>query len=278
MRACTHTPELALPRYVVDRSPCLRGSFTIVNGLRLHARVSRTPPARGAPTVVLVHGLGVSSAYLVPTAERLAAFAHVHAPDLPGHGKSDTPERALNVPELAEALLRWMDAAALERPALLGNSLGCQTILHLAARHPDRVDRLILTGPTVDVFHRSAAVQTLRLLSGALFERPSLDLIIAQDYLRMGARVLEEAHHALADRPEETATGVRAPALLVRGANDPLTSPRWMTELATRLRAPGFHTIPGWGHAVNYSAPDALVEIVRPFLLDAPRARVSGIP
>ena len=71
-RACTHTPELALPRYVVDRSPCLRGSFTIVNGLRLHARVSRTPPARGAPTVVLVHGLGVSSAYLVPTAERLA--------------------------------------------------------------------------------------------------------------------------------------------------------------------------------------------------------------
>ena len=249
-----------------------------MNGLRLHARVSRTPLPGPAPTVVLVHGLGVSSAYLVPTAERLAAVAQVYAPDLPGHGKSDTPERVLDVPGLAEALLRWMDAAGIERPTLLGNSLGCQTILHLAARHPERVDRLILTGPTVDVFHRSAAVQTLRLLSGALFERPSLDLIIAQDYLRMGARVLEEARHALADRPEETATRVHAPALLVRGANDPLTSPRWMTELAARLRAPGYHTIPNWGHAVNYSAPDALLEIVRPFLFEQGRARVSGIP
>ncbi len=98
------------------------------------------------PPIVLVHGIAVSSRYMVPVAEELAPFASVHAPDLPGFGRSAKPRRTLTVPELARALLAWLDAAGLERPLLLGNSLGCQVVVDLAAREARRGgQRLALT-------------------------------------------------------------------------------------------------------------------------------------
>jgi 2-hydroxy-6-oxonona-2,4-dienedioate hydrolase len=117
--------------------------------------------AGGVP-VVLVHGLVVSSLYMEPTAERLAPFHRVFAPDLPGFGRSDKPSRALSVAGLADALGAWMDAEGLERAVLVGNSLGCQVIAEMAARAPHRAAGVVLTGPTVEPSgpHARTAVQT----------------------------------------------------------------------------------------------------------------------
>jgi len=90
-----------------------------VDGRRMHARVSRCDEPR-APNVVLVHGLGVSSHYMVPTALCLAPYCSVYAPDLPGFGKSAHPPRALDIPQMADALDRWMDAVGLRSAAFIG--------------------------------------------------------------------------------------------------------------------------------------------------------------
>ena len=88
---------------------------------------------------MLVHGVAVSSRYLVPLAEHLAPRARVYVPDLPGYGLSDRPAgRDLTVPELADALLGWMDRVGLDRPHLLGNSFGCQVIVNPRAVPPHR--------------------------------------------------------------------------------------------------------------------------------------------
>src|SRR4051812_42806183 len=76
----------------------LTGFWTIVRGLRIYARSSRSQASNVGGPVVLVHGFGVSSSYFVPTAELLAPKFQVLAPDLPGHGKSDTPEKPFDVP------------------------------------------------------------------------------------------------------------------------------------------------------------------------------------
>ncbi len=84
-------------------------TWTGVDGLEMHAKVSVAPdPPADAPTVVIVHGLGLSHRYLMPTAERLAPLARVFVPDLPGFGKSDKPERVLDVTELGDVLAAWM--------------------------------------------------------------------------------------------------------------------------------------------------------------------------
>jgi pimeloyl-ACP methyl ester carboxylesterase len=251
-----------------ERDGRLRAAWAVAGGLRLHARRSAAAPA-GAPPLVLVHGFGVSGRYMVPLAERLAGELDVWVPDLPGHGRSEAPPRALTVPELAGALLAWMDAVGLERPALLGNSMGCQVLIDLAARRPDRVGPLVLVGPTVDRFHRSVAAQALRLVTTGLFERPSILGVLALDYARMLPRIAGELRAAMDDRPEAKARRVRARSVVVRGEHDLLTTMPWVTGLAARLRSEAVHVVPWWGHALNYSAPDALAPLVRAFLADA---------
>src|SRR5690606_10179903 len=145
--------ECAAGGRVVERV-ALADLHTVVAGQRWYARVAHGGGARGESPVLLVHGFGISSSYFVPAARRLGAIFDVYAPDLPGHGKSDTPPRALDVPALASALREWCAAVGIERARVVANSMGCQTAAELALREPDFVERLVLIGPTVDTAAR----------------------------------------------------------------------------------------------------------------------------
>jgi 2-hydroxy-6-oxonona-2,4-dienedioate hydrolase len=87
---------------------------------------------------------------MVPTLSQLAPHYHLYAPDLPGFGKSDKPPHALNVCELSDSLAAWIGEIGLQRATLVGNSFGCQVIVDLAVRHPERVKRTVLQGPTMN--------------------------------------------------------------------------------------------------------------------------------
>ena len=256
-----------------------------MHGRAVHARVADA--AAGTP-IVLVHGLGVSSAYLVPTALALASDHPVYAPDLPGFGRSEAPSQrvrsraracALDVTQLARELLAWMDAMGLERPLLLGNSMGCQVIVALTVAAPQRVAGLVLVGPTVDPQWRTFVKQVPRWLREGAREPLSLFPILALDYLRCGARrFFATGRFALAYRMEDELPFVLAPTLVVRGERDAFVSPAW-AERVTRLLPNGESaTIAGAAHAANYSAPHSLAHLVRAFLERATaRARCAAV-
>jgi pimeloyl-ACP methyl ester carboxylesterase len=244
----------------------LRDLWTCVDGLRIYARASQTPVAGRLP-VVLVHGFGMSSSYMVPLAKRLAAECAVYAPDLPGHGRSDDPGCTLSIHELADFLTAWMDAVGIEQAAFLGNSMGCQILAELAVRHPERVDRLILVSPTVDAAARSLRRELPRFLKTAFAERPSILLMMLRDYIRAGFRRLHrEMDVALADRIEQKLAQISVPSLVVRGERDAVVPQAWAEEVARKLRAGDVRVIRGKGHALNYSAADELMRVIRPFL------------
>lgn len=234
-----------------------------VDGVRWHFLEGG---ARGAPPVVLVHGLSISSAYMAPTGERLAETFRVLAPDLPGFGKSDKPARVLGIDESADALAAWMDAVALPRASFLGNSLGCQVIAALAVRHPGRVERLVLLGPSADP-DADEVTLARRLVLDGLREKPSLLLLHARDDLRAGLRrVWRTARAALQDDIYRWAAAVRQPTLILRGQRDPVFPAHVARRLARRMPHAVARTIPGAPHAANYSAPDEVVEACGAFL------------
>lgn len=244
----------------------LRGLWTQIEGLRIYARTSEEPVSGKLP-VVLVHGYGISSRYMVPIARRLAAERTVYAPDLPGHGRSEDPGRTLTVPELAAVLREWMDAIGLGQVVLLGNSMGCQIAVELAVRHPERVDRLILAGPTVDPEARTFLRELPRFIRTAFAERPSIVLWVAWDYLRAGPRrILREMDVAFGDRIEDKLWRVSMPSLVFRGERDAIVPQRWAEEVVRCLDTVDLEVIPGAGHALNYSAADELMRRIRPFL------------
>ncbi len=249
--------------------PSLQELWLDAAGCRMFARVAKAAGSAQTP-VVLVHGLGVSSRYLVPTARRLARDFAVYAPDLPGFGLSQKPRPPLDVGQLAEALLAWMDAAQVEQAALLGNSLGCQIIAEVAVRQPERVTRAVLAGPTVDAEARSALRQLWRLLKDAPREAPSLVPVVTLDYLRCGlGRAWRTLRFALADRIETKLPRMTCPTLVVNGERDPIVPHRWAEQVTQLLPQGRLAVIPRGPHAVNYSTPDALANLTREFLNQA---------
>ncbi len=247
----------------------LRSDWRVVDGCRWHARVSVDPAPAEGPPVVLVHGLGVSSRYMVPTARCLAPFVPTYAPDLPGFGRSRGPDRALDVAGLADALVGWLEGMGLDRALLLGNSLGCQIVVDVAVRYPERVGWIVLAGPTGDPAARSLAHYAWRLLLDVPREPVRLVLIQAGDYLRAGPRRTFQSARAMVGDPFAAKLPlVRQPALVVRGEHDPIAPQRWAEE-ATRLLPRGrLVVVPDAAHVVNYDAPGALVAATRA-LLDA---------
>jgi pimeloyl-ACP methyl ester carboxylesterase len=243
----------------------------VVRGRRVHALASRVPAHAEAVPVVLVHGFGMGSSYMVPLAARLAPEFPAYAPDLPGHGPSDKPPRVLDAAGLAEALLGWMDAVGLTHAAVVGHSSGCQVAIELAVRHPGRVDRLVLVAPAVDPAARSLLRQIGRMLVTIPAERPSLALLVLMEFARTGpVRLARELRYVLAYPMEERLPRLRVPSLIVRGTADGLTPGGWAREVVRLAGAGPLVELPGLGHSPNYSAPDALARAITPFL-KAPR-------
>jgi 2-hydroxy-6-oxonona-2,4-dienedioate hydrolase len=231
----------------------------------MHARVGGTRGSR--PPVVLIHGLVISSRYMVPTAAELAPLVRVYAVDLPGYGDSVKPRAILGLAELADAVAAWMDAKQLESAHLAGNSFGCQVLAEFAVRHVPRVDRLVLQGPTVDPEARTVRQQIIRLIRNSSAEGPGLGWITVGDYVKAGLRRIRATiRMALEDRIEDKLPGITAPTLVVRGEKDPLVPQRWAEEVVRRLPRGELRVLPGLGHTINYTAPKEFVAAMRPFL------------
>jgi 2-hydroxy-6-oxonona-2,4-dienedioate hydrolase len=258
---------------MIPQTGKLQTTWTSIGNLRMHAHVSVDPvPAESLP-VVLVHGIGVASCFMVPTAELLAPRYQVYAPDLPGFGKSDKPSRVLNVDELTDSLAAWMRETGLERAALPGNSFGCQIVAQLALNHPELIQRAVLQGPTMDPRARTAPRQIVRWLRNSRREHPSQALITVQEYRSCGIRRLTKTfRYALQDPIEKKLPRVHVPTLVVRGSRDPIVPQRWAEE-ATRLLPMGrLVVIPDAPHTIIYNCPSELVRVVRPFLDEDRRA------
>lgn len=241
--------------------------WTTVAGRTMHARVCRRP---GAPAVIFVHGLGVSSRYMSPSVLAVGAFADAFAPDLPGFGRSEKPAGYPDIPQMADNLVAWMDAIGVGRALLVGNSVGCQVVTSLAVRHPARVRGLVLTGPTMDPSRRPAG-QVLRWLCQGTAEPFTLPPLVIWDYLSAGLRRTWQTFRlALQDPVAARLPQVTAPTLVVRGGRDWIVSLAWAQQVARALPAGRLVTLKRAGHAVNYDAPRALARLIRVFLRGCP--------
>ncbi len=96
------------------------------------------------PTIICIHGLTSNAFHFQALADELAPDHRVIAYDLRGRGDSDKPEEGYSIPIHAEDLAELIDELGLQRPILLGHSLGAMIALYFAAHYPDKLSKLIL--------------------------------------------------------------------------------------------------------------------------------------
>ena len=132
-----------------------------VDGVNTHYVVA----GDGAP-LLLIHGLGASVATWRDNIGPLSEAFRVYAMDLPGHGDSDKPDIDCAPETVLRFVVRFAESLNLERPAIIGNSVGGGLGLMMALRYPDKVSRLVLVdsvslGREVSVYIRLVWVPVL---------------------------------------------------------------------------------------------------------------------
>ena len=116
---------------------------TNVDGIEIFYREAGP---RTAPSILLLHGFPTSSHMFRELIPALADRYHVIAPDLPGFGFSDAPDRKqflYTFQNLANVIDRFTHAVGLDRFAIYFFDYGAPVGLRLALKNPDRVTALI---------------------------------------------------------------------------------------------------------------------------------------
>ena len=216
----------------------------------------------GRHSVVLVHGIGVSRRYFGPLAKVLATDRRVVALDLPGFGTSPGPRQALSIEEHAAVVEQLIRESGLERPVLVGHSMGAQVVAEVAARNPGLAGRVVLIGPVVQPGSRSAVRQAWRLIRDVRFEPRDANAIMLTDWMRAGPRRYFATVPFMVDYPlEDRLAHVSVPVVLVRGEHDPVTPLDYLRHLAVRTPDATVVEVPGTGHIAMYTRPELVADL-----------------
>jgi pimeloyl-ACP methyl ester carboxylesterase len=137
------------------------------------ARISSLVSGHGDEQVICLHGLGSNKTSFFETVSALTPDQTVHAIDLPGFGSSAKPALApYDAPWFAATVRSYMDAMAIERAHLVGNSMGGRIALEVALGAPERVASLSLLAPALAFRRRRELVPLVRVLRPELAAIP----------------------------------------------------------------------------------------------------------
>ena len=263
-----------------------------VHGARAYCYTGGKPLDAAQPTAVLIHGvLGDHSVWAWQSRWLAHHGWNVLAVDLPGHGRSggEAPE---SVEQAAAFIAALLDAAGVQRTALIGHSWGSLIALQAAADLGERVSHLVLVGtaypmkvsPALIEASQSDPEQALKLVN--VFSRNTLappDGAGAWVYgagMALGRRVLAGNRAAnvfhrgfvACDRyanGEQAVAAIQCPVLFALGARDQMTHPKAARTLIDATRAAGKAVrvveLPV-GHHQMQEAPRETLAALRDFL------------
>ncbi|HSJ99426.1 MAG TPA: alpha/beta hydrolase [Myxococcota bacterium] len=258
----------------------------IVQGYPAYAYTGARPFAPRTPAVLFVHGAAFDHSVWQWQSRHLAHHGHtVLAVDLPGHGRSPGPARA-TIEAMADWVAAFLEAADLERAAVVGHSMGALVALETAIGHPRRVDRLALLGAAAPMAVGEAFLAAARddspaaldmeatwgLARGTLLARspiPGTSLLGASRSLN--ARAAPGVLHAdlaacHAYRPSPAAMGALAmPTLVVAGRRDQMTPPGAGQAVAAAIPGARLVTL-DTGHSMMSEAPREVLAALAGFL------------
>jgi pimeloyl-ACP methyl ester carboxylesterase len=115
------------------------GQYAEVNGINLYFETHGT----GQPLILLHGGLG-SGEMFGPTLTELAQQHQVIAVDLQGHGRTADIDRPIDIRLMADDIAALIDHLKLDKPDVVGYSLGGGVALFTAVKYPDKVRRLVV--------------------------------------------------------------------------------------------------------------------------------------
>src|SRR6266581_6647228 len=162
------------------------GQYAEVNGLSMYFETLGS----GRPLILLHGGLG-SGEMFGPVLPVLAEHHQVITPDLQGHGRTADIDRPIDIRLMADDIAALIDHLGLEKPDLVGYSLGGGVAFFTAVKYPQKVRRLVMASANI----RRDAIPPEMLAQQAQVNSAALEF--------MKGTPMYELYQRVAPRPED---------------------------------------------------------------------------
>lgn len=238
------------------------------------------------PPLVLVPGMAGGFELLGPLARMLAKRFRVISYQLRGEDNCFELRRPFDLQDLVGDLSEFLDWLCLEKPTVLGVSFGGVLALELAARYPNRLDRLVVQG--VGARFERGLIQQVASTVLNRFPLPSDNPFVNQFFnLLFGARQDNDALFEFVTRQcwqtdqsvmahrfklvesfdmARKLRKIRMPTLVMAGDRDVLVSSRSLSLLCDGLPHAKFVRLPNSGHLAFVTQPNLVADKVTEFL------------
>jgi pimeloyl-ACP methyl ester carboxylesterase len=247
-------------------------------------------------TAVALHGFALNCHSWDEVAPGLLRCARLLAFDQRGHGLSDRAPRLADYSRdsMVGDLEGIVAALGLDRPVLIGHSMGGMNAMTFAGRHPERVRALVLVdvGPEVSVDGANEVIEFVR----GPYELESLDAWVEHTHRyypwrsreairrRLDVSLVPTERGTLRKQYDErfredfggvepahqeiwgAARAIRCPTLLVHGGASPVLSLEMAQRFADEVEKVRFTSIPEAGHSVAGDRPEEFTRVVLEFL------------
>ena len=258
-----------------------------VNGDKVFAATGGRIFDGALPVVCFLHGAGLDHSVWSLQARYLAHHERaVLAVDMPGHGGSEGAPLS-SIAEMADWVASFLDAAGVEKAALVGHSMGALVAIEAAVRGPELIGALVLLGaaetmpvhPDLLAAARENDPLAARLITSwghagdsKVGGHPAPGLWMVGGAMRLLERsrpgTLYADLKACADygSAAPAANRVACPTVLVLGAADMMTPCAKGEALAAAVEGAATVVLPGCGHMVMVERPDATTDALRKVL------------
>ncbi|TRD00384.1 alpha/beta fold hydrolase [Mesorhizobium sp. WSM4303] len=271
------------------------GQFVEIDGNRIHY----VETGKGRP-IVFVHGLGAQLHQFRHTLfDRFGPGYRLIALARPGSGHSVRARGATGrLPDQAEIIRRFIETLGLERPLVVGHSLGGAVALTLAVEHPEAISGIALLAPLTHLeagvrekagllyirshLWRSIMAYTVAIPTSLRYERPTMEFIFAPQAVPANYMVdgggwlgLRPSHfHATSTdfvaveedlgRIEQRYGEIAMPAGIFFGSADRVIAMRTHGEpMKDRIGGLDFEAVDGLGHMPQFVEPDRVIAFIK---------------
>jgi pimeloyl-ACP methyl ester carboxylesterase len=239
--------------------------------------------------VVLVHAVPFNSRMWEPQLGALSNQARLIAPDLPGFGLSPMRE-ILSLSDYAEAVVDLLDRLGVDDVVAAGVSSGAYVAFDMIAPLGNRLKGLVIACAVATPGTEQSPLDRQRLAAevesggldasdeyiskllgwGTQRNNPEIMSWLKQLTRESTAQGVAAALRAIADRPDFSSIlpEIRCPVLCIGGAQDSLTPPELVHDMAERIPIASEVIVPEAGHLVNLEAPQAFNRELAKFLAE----------
>jgi 3-oxoadipate enol-lactonase len=240
--------------------------------------------------ILFIHGYPLNRRLWQPQVEGLSGSARILAPDLRGHGDSETVKGPYSMDTLAGDCIALLDALDIHKPVIVcGLSMGGYIALALYRKYPERMGGLILAAtrasadtPEGKANRDAAATQAKengveavvesmlpKMMSPKTYQqKPDLVQRVKQIMASTSLEGVLGDLMGMKERPDSRPTlgRISIPTLVIHGADDQIISAEETKLMQAQIQGAFLETVPEAGHLLNLEQPQIFNQAVRRFI------------